>query len=439
MAGKPDIVHDRVHRSWLDGVLLPNAGRQIGVKIFAPDTERSFLGKSPISRISSKTGTSVYYYHLDHLGSLNIASDDGGNRVQAVTYYPFGEVLTNTGTVDLKYKFTGQEYDPDSKLYYFGARYYDPAIARFLSPDSIVQSPGNPQSLARYSYALNNPLAYIDPTGHFSIGSFFGSLFGGFLGTLTFAFTWNPILAGVVAGGVSGAFSGNLKNIAMGAVMGGLSGALGSVVQANFGAAGSIAMVGIGAGSAVAKGGWSSLAYMGAGMVGGAAGYGLGGYLNQFASSNAPVTQAAGYKRSIQVLGEQEDIVIHPTNPTDDDIKDFLGAYRGSGNGIYADNDLIYYDRDTSYHGFLTGGTSKDFGILASSATGQGFQDSYEIYVWGEDNEPTSWQLRQYAPTGKYDGATGWAIYGWEIVPEAVATQNPLTLKAYNALIFGSP
>jgi len=281
VAGKPDIVHDRVHRSWLDGVLLPNAGRQIGVKIFAPDTERSFLGKSPISRISSKTGTSVYYYHLDHLGSLNIASDDGGNRVQAVTYYPFGEVLTNTGTVDLKYKFTGQEYDPDSKLYYFGARYYDPAIARFLSPDSIVQSPGNPQSLARYSYALNNPLAYIDPTGHFSIGSFFGSLFGGFLGTLTFAFTWNPILAGVVAGGVSGAFSGNLKNIAMGAVMGGLSGALGSVVQANFGAAGSIAMVGIGAGSAVAKGGWSSLAYMGAGMVGGAAGYGLGGYLDQ--------------------------------------------------------------------------------------------------------------------------------------------------------------
>jgi RHS repeat-associated protein len=162
-----------------------------------------------------------------------------------------------------------------------GARYYDPAIARFLSPDSIVQFAGNPQSLARYSYALNNPLAYIDPTGHFSIGSFFGSLFGGFLGGLTFFFTGNPILAGAVAGGVSGAFSGNPGNAIMGAVMGGFSGALGSVVQANFGAAGSIAMVGIGAGSAVAKGGWSSLAYMGAGMVGGAAGYGLGGYLDQ--------------------------------------------------------------------------------------------------------------------------------------------------------------
>jgi hypothetical protein len=143
-----------------------------------------------------------------------------------------------------------------------------------------VQSPGNPQSLARYSYALNNPLAYIDPTGHFSIGSFFGSLFGGLLGGLTFAFTDNPVLAGMVAGGVSVAFYGNPGNAIMGAAMGGFSGALGSVVQANFGAAGSIAMVGAGPGLAVARGGWSSLAYMGAGMVGGAIGYNLPGLLN---------------------------------------------------------------------------------------------------------------------------------------------------------------
>jgi hypothetical protein len=47
-----------------------------------------------------------------------------------------------------------------------GARWYDPALGRFISPDSIVPQPGNPQSLNRYSYVLNNPLKYTDPSGH---------------------------------------------------------------------------------------------------------------------------------------------------------------------------------------------------------------------------------------------------------------------------------
>jgi RHS repeat-associated protein len=51
-------------------------------------------------------------------------------------------------------------------LYYYNARYYDPNIGRFISPDTIIPQPFNPQSLNRYSYCLNNPLKYIDPTGH---------------------------------------------------------------------------------------------------------------------------------------------------------------------------------------------------------------------------------------------------------------------------------
>ncbi|MBI5756782.1 MAG: cell wall hydrolase, partial [Nitrospirae bacterium] len=59
-------------------------------------------------------------------------------------------------------------------LYYYGARYYNPQLGRFISPDSIVPNPGNPQDLNRYIYAGNNPLLYIDPTGH----NFFKKLFG---------------------------------------------------------------------------------------------------------------------------------------------------------------------------------------------------------------------------------------------------------------------
>src|SRR4030065_178356 len=55
--------------------------------------------------------------------------------------------------------------DPPPTVYY-GARWYDPVVGRFLQADTIVPSPGNPQSLNRYSYVLNNPLRYKDPSGH---------------------------------------------------------------------------------------------------------------------------------------------------------------------------------------------------------------------------------------------------------------------------------
>ena len=80
----------------------------------------------------------------------------------AIKYFAYG--LTRSGSVPTDKLFTGQRLD-DTGMYYYGARYYDPTIGRFISPDTIVQNPGNPQSLNRYSYVLNNPLKYVDPTG----------------------------------------------------------------------------------------------------------------------------------------------------------------------------------------------------------------------------------------------------------------------------------
>ncbi len=70
-------------------------------------------------------------------------------------------------TLPTGYTFTGQ-LDSGLGLMYYGARHYDPSLGRFLQPDTIVPQPGNPQSLNRYSYVLNNPLRYTDPTGMFS-------------------------------------------------------------------------------------------------------------------------------------------------------------------------------------------------------------------------------------------------------------------------------
>jgi RHS repeat-associated protein len=70
-----------------------------------------------------------------------------------------------SGTLNTDEKFTGQRLDQDG-LYYYGARYYDASIGRFISADTTVPDPANPQALNRYSYCYNNPLKYVDPSGH---------------------------------------------------------------------------------------------------------------------------------------------------------------------------------------------------------------------------------------------------------------------------------
>ena len=116
---------------------------------------------------ASKRGTSKYFYHNDHLGSVNVVTDSNGAQVQLNEYGPWGGVSRSVGSVDPTHRFTGQELDPETGLYYYGGRYYDPEISRFASPDPYVQSPDDPQNLDRYSYVLNNPVNLVDPSGHF--------------------------------------------------------------------------------------------------------------------------------------------------------------------------------------------------------------------------------------------------------------------------------
>jgi len=81
-------------------------------------------------------------------------------------YRAYGETRYTWGTTPTTFNFTGQRLDSSTNLLYYGARYYDPALGRFLSADTVVPEPGNPQALNRYAYVLNNPLKYIDPTGY---------------------------------------------------------------------------------------------------------------------------------------------------------------------------------------------------------------------------------------------------------------------------------
>jgi RHS repeat-associated protein len=128
-----------------------------------------FNGTLAEARYSGGSSQPAYRY-TDHLGSsVDVVAASGGGTQD---YAPFGQLFDGDNTID-PYKFTGKEYDSESGNEYFGARFYSGVMGRFLSPD-WSESPkpvpyallANPQSLNLYSYALNNPLASADPSGH---------------------------------------------------------------------------------------------------------------------------------------------------------------------------------------------------------------------------------------------------------------------------------
>jgi RHS repeat-associated protein len=119
-----------------------------------------YFGKQ---RIALRNSVGVVYLHSDHLGSTSVTS---GATSSAQTYYPFGSIRTATGSVPTDFGFTGQRRDASAGLMYYGARYYDSALGRFIQADTWVPSPNIPQNLNRYTYTLNNPLRYADPDGH---------------------------------------------------------------------------------------------------------------------------------------------------------------------------------------------------------------------------------------------------------------------------------
>src|SRR6266540_6499964 len=106
-----------------------------------------------------------YYVLKDNLGSASVVTDASGNTVGEDRFYPFGETRFTTGNMQTDKLFTGQR-DTGLGIYYFNARFYSPKLGRFLSADTIAPSYTDPQDLNRFSYVLNNPLRYIDPTGH---------------------------------------------------------------------------------------------------------------------------------------------------------------------------------------------------------------------------------------------------------------------------------
>ena len=108
----------------------------------------------------------MHWVGADHLGGTIRVLDSSFAAVDGMRYKPYGEDRDTGTSLNTDHKFTGQTEDETAGLYWYASRAYDPAIGRFVSPDSIVPEPGNPQSLNRYSYVYNNPLGYVDLSGN---------------------------------------------------------------------------------------------------------------------------------------------------------------------------------------------------------------------------------------------------------------------------------
>ncbi len=112
----------------------------------------------------------VTYYHTDALGSVVAASDESGNPLWSESYRPYGERQENFVSTDEHALFyTGKPHDDDTGLSYFGARYYNPTIGRFMGVDPAGFQDSNVHSFNKYAYANNNPYKYVDPDGELPI------------------------------------------------------------------------------------------------------------------------------------------------------------------------------------------------------------------------------------------------------------------------------
>jgi RHS repeat-associated protein len=123
------------------------------------------------------------YFNLDHLGSVAVITDQGGNVVQRLSFDPWGKQRNANGTsaacgtitASTTRGFTGQEEIPAQCLVNLNARLYDTSIGKFMAPDPIVGAPYAPNAFNRYAYVLNNPLSFTDPSGLCFLGCFWNS------------------------------------------------------------------------------------------------------------------------------------------------------------------------------------------------------------------------------------------------------------------------
>ena len=180
--------------------------------------EFTYLGNGLLYYKEKGDQGKLLYIFTDAQGSITDIFDADGNSVFQAEYDPWGNMTVTKNDIGFIRGYTGHEMLPEFGLINMNGRMYDPQLGRFLSPDNYIQMPENSQSFNRYSYCLNNPLKYTDPSGEFW-NIVFGAAVGGLFNWASHGFKYNAkglgyFFTGAVAGAIStGVASG--VNVAM--------------------------------------------------------------------------------------------------------------------------------------------------------------------------------------------------------------------------------
>ncbi len=266
----------------------------------------------------------IYYAHNDHLGSILSLTDNNGASVFNATYDAWGRQTVSQNTIGFARGYTGHEHLPEFGVIDMNGRMYDALLGRFLSPDPCVQMPDFSQNFNRYSYCLNNPLIYTDPSGEFLIEAIiFGAMMNTFMqgasgninssgdffkamgiGALTGAAGYGAgqLVAGAV--GTATTFGGAVLN---GAAVGSAAGFAGGFVS--------------GAGNSWA-GGASFGKGLGQGIIGGGIGAAFGGVIGGVSGGIRFQKQIGVFQQGCSELNINPDDAIPESNITDKFLSD---------------------------------------------------------------------------------------------------------------------
>ena len=125
-----------------------------------PDDPQAGYGYIP----NDTTKEETFFYHSDHLGSTSYITDDHANITQYDAYLPYGELLVDehSSSEELPYKFNGKQFDDETGLYYYGARYMNPVTSLWYGVDPLAEKY---VTTSGFVYTLNNPVKFIDVDG----------------------------------------------------------------------------------------------------------------------------------------------------------------------------------------------------------------------------------------------------------------------------------
>ncbi len=117
----------------------------------------------PMAELRSGSTT---YYQADGLGSITSLTNPSATIAASYGYDAFGNLSTSSGSLTNSFRYTGREFDPETNLYNYRTRYYDPMIGRFTREDAIRFGSGDPNF---YNYVGGNPVFYTDPSGRWRV------------------------------------------------------------------------------------------------------------------------------------------------------------------------------------------------------------------------------------------------------------------------------